>query len=320
MTSRETTTLLAQLRAIRELTDTEIQIAETRIGQARTEAVRRELSENAENARARAEAVGAAIRELGGVPEVIGPFLGRATAVVKALIEQAQPFDEALLGDLTLEHQLLDRARYVKALATSAGRSDIVALAQRLITAHSATVDWLTTVLAEEALGGPAALRRTPLQAAAGAAVKLVNLPVTWSARGVDRALDTVRATPPALGELLARGAHAGDIAARTLTASRDAALESAEQVTRREGAGTAAGSLHSVRAATGVLEPGELPVTDYDQLNVGRAVAAVKELTDPADIRAIVAYEEAHKKRHGVVSAAQTRLAVIAQEAAGLN
>ncbi|WP_433489975.1 ferritin-like domain-containing protein [Nocardia grenadensis] len=320
MTSRETTTLLAQLRAIRELTDTEIQIAETRIGQARTEAVRRELSENADNARARAEAVGAAIRELGGVPEVIGPFLGRATAVVKALLDQAQPFDEALLGDLTLEHQLLDRARYVKALATSAGRGDIAALAQRLITAHSATVDWLTTVLAEEALGGPAALRRTPLQAAAGAAVKLVNLPVTWSARGVDRALDTVRATPPALGELLSRGAHAGDIAARTLTASRDAALESAEQVTRREGAGTAAASLHSVRAATGVLEPGELPIADYDRLNVSRAVAAVKELTDPADIRAVVAYEEAHKKRHGVVSAAQTRLAVIAKEAAGLN
>ncbi|MEV3965766.1 ferritin-like domain-containing protein [Nocardia sp. NPDC050193] len=320
MTSRETTTLLAQLRAIRELTDTEIQIAETRIGQARTEAVRRELSENSENARARAEAVGAAIRELGGVPEVIGPFLGRATAVVKALIEQAQPFDEALLGDLTLEHQLLDRARYVKALATSAERSDIAALAQRLITAHAATVDWLTTVLAEEALGGPAALRRTPLQAAAGAAVKLVNLPVTWSARGVDRALDTVRATPPALGELLARGAHAGDIAARTLTASRDAALESAEEVTRREGAGNAAGSLHSVRAATGVLEAEELPIADYDQFNVSRAVAAVKELTDPADIRAIVAYEEAHKKRHGVVSAAQTRLAVIAKEVAGLN
>ncbi|MFI2229836.1 ferritin-like domain-containing protein [Nocardia testacea] len=320
MTSRETTTLLAQLRAIRELTDTEIQIAETRIGQARTEAVRRELTQNAENARARAEAVGAAIRELGGVPEVIGPFLGRATAVVKALIEQAQPFDEALLGDLTLEHQLLDRARYVKALATSAGRRDIAALAQRLITAHTATVDWLSTVLAEEALGGPAALRRTPLQAAAGAAVKLVNLPVTWSARGVDRALDTVRATPPALGELLARGAHAGDIAARTLTASRDAALDSAEQVTRREGASTAAGSLHSVRAATGVLEPEELPIDDYDQLNVSRAVAAVKELTDPADIRAIVAYEEAHKKRHGVVSAAQTRLAVIAKDVAGLN
>ena len=32
------------------------------------------------------------------------------------------------------------------------------------------------------ALGGPAALRRTPLQAVAGAAIRLVNVPVTWSA------------------------------------------------------------------------------------------------------------------------------------------
>jgi hypothetical protein len=76
----------------------------------------------------------------------------------------------------------------------------------------------------------------------------------------------------------------------------------------------------NSPGSSTGVLEPGELPIADYDGLNVSRAVAAVKELTDPADIRAIVAYEEAHKKRHGVVSAAQTRLAVIAQEVAGLN
>ena len=191
------TTLLAQLRAVLELTHTEIQVAETRIVQARTDAVRRELSENAANGRSRAEAIDAAIRQLGGVPELIGPFLGRAAAAVKALTEQAQPFDEALFGDLALEHQLLDRARYIKALAVAAGESDIENLAFRLIAAHSATVDWLTTVLAEDALGGPAALRRTPLQAAAGAAVRLVNVPVTWSARGLDRALDTVRTTPP---------------------------------------------------------------------------------------------------------------------------
>ncbi|WP_327115890.1 ferritin-like domain-containing protein [Nocardia sp. NBC_01730] len=320
MSTRDTTTLLAQLRAVLDLTNTEIQIAETRIAQARTEAVRRELSANADNARARAEAVEAAIRELGGVPELIGPFLGRAAAVVKAMVEQAQPFDEALLGDLTLEHQLLDRARYIKALATTTRQTDVVTLAERLITAHSATVDWLTTVLAEDALGGPAALRRTPFQAATGTAVKLVNIPVTWSARGLDRALDTVRATPPALGELLAQGAHAGGVAVRTLTASRDAALETAEQVTRREGADTAADALHSIRTATGVLEPGELPIDDYDDLNVTQAVAVVKELTEPADIRAIVAYEEANKNRHGVVSAAQTRLAAIAQEVTGLS
>ena len=320
MSTSDTMTLLAQLRTVLDLTHTEIQLAETRTVQARTEAVRRELSENADNGRARAEAIEAAIRELGGVPELVGPFLGRAGAAVKAVVEQAQPFDEALLGDLALEHQLLDRARYIKALAVAAQKKDVENLAFRLIAAHSATVDWLTTVLAEEALGGPAALGRTPLQAAAGTAVRLVNAPVAWSARGLDRALDTVRATPPALSELLSRGAHAGEVAITTLAASRDAALETAEQVTRREGADGVADVLHSARTAAGVLEPGELPVDDYDTLNVSEAVAAVKELTEPADVRAIVAYEEAHKNRQGVVSAAQTRLAAIAQDVAGLS
>ncbi|MGW0248558.1 ferritin-like domain-containing protein [Nocardia goodfellowii] len=315
-----THTLLAQLRALRDLTNTEIQIAETRIAQARTEAVQRELTENADNARARAEAIEAAIRDLGGVPAVIGPFLGRLAAAVKAVAEQAQPFDEALLGDLALEHQLLDRARYLKALAVSAKESDIAALADRLINAHSATVEWLSTVLAEDALGGPAALRRTPLQAATGTAVKLVNVPVTWSARGLDRALDTFRSAPPALGELLERGVRAGGVTVKTLTASRDAALETAERVTRREGAGGTADALHSVRTATGILEPEELPIGDYDELNVNQSVGAIKELTNPADVRAILAYEEANKNRQSVVSAAQTRLAAIAREVTGRN
>ncbi|ELB92041.1 MULTISPECIES: hypothetical protein [unclassified Rhodococcus (in: high G+C Gram-positive bacteria)] len=313
-------TLLAQLRAIHELTHTEIQIAETRTAQARTEAVRRELAENADHARERMAAIEAAIRDLGGLPEVVGPLVGRAAAAVKAVTEQAQSFDEALLGDLALEHQLLDRARYLKALAVASRRTDIEELAFRLITAHSATVDWLTTVLAEDALGGPAALRRTPMQAATGTAVRLINTPITWSARGLDRAIDTARATRPRLGALLGRGAHAGDVAVKTLSASRDAALETAEDVTRREGATAVAGVIHSARTAAGALEPGELPIGDYDELNVPQAVAAVKDLTDPADVRAVVAYEEAHKRRHGVVSAAQTRLAAIAQEVAGID
>ncbi|UGQ39888.1 ferritin-like domain-containing protein [Rhodococcus aetherivorans] len=320
MTKTDTATLLTQLRALLDLTNTEIQVAETRIPQARTDAVRRELTENAANGRARAEAIERTIRELGGLPDVIGPFVGRAAAAVKAMAEQAQPFDEALLGDLAVEHQLLDRARYLKALATAAQAPAVVGLADRLITAHSATVEWLTTVLAEDALGGPAALRRTPMQAAAGAAVRIVNLPVTWSTRGIDRAIDAARSTRPALGALLARGAHAGDVATKTLTASRDAALETAERVTRREGADGTARAIHTARSATGILTAEELPIPDYDNLNVSQAVAAVKELTEPADVRAIVAYEEAHKNRHGVVSAAQTRLAAIAQEVVGLH
>lgn len=320
MTTPDTTTLVAQLRAILDLTNTEIQVAETRVTQARTDAVRRELTQNAANGRARAQAIEAAIRELGGFPDLIGPFIGRAAAAVKALTEQAQPFDEALLGDLALEHQLLDRARYIKALAVAAQEKDAESLASRLIDAHSATVEWLTTVLAEDALGGPAALRRTPIQAATGAAVRLVYIPMAWSARGLDRAIDTVRTAPPALSELLDRGAQARDVALKTLAASRDAALETAERVVRGEGADDAADALHSVRAATGVLDPDELPIADYTELNVSEAVAAIKDLTAPTDIRAIIAFEEAHKNRQGVVSAAQTRLAGIAKEVVGIS
>ncbi|BDB41119.1 hypothetical protein IWGMT90018_15650 [Mycobacterium kiyosense] len=52
--------------------------------------------------------------------------------------------------------------------------------------------------------------------------------------------------------------------------------------MTRREGADRAADVLHSGRAAAGVLDAAELPVADYDDLNVSEAVAAVKELDEP--------------------------------------
>lgn len=319
MSTKDTTTLLAQLRTVLELTNTEIQVAETRVAQARTEAVQQELTENARHGRERALKVEAAIRALGGYPDVVAPFLGRATAAVKALAEQAQPFDEALLGDLILEHQLLDRARYLKALAVGAGEKDVEALAAELITAHSATVEWLTTVLAEDALGGPAALRRTPVQAAAGLAVKLANLPLTWSARGIDRVLDAIRNTQPTLEELADRAAAAGDVATKAFTASRDAALETAEKVTRDAGADDAADVLHSLRTAAGVVQPEELPIPDYDELNVSSAVAAIKELTEPAEVRAVIAYEEQHRNRSSVISAAQVRVAEIAREVVGV-
>ncbi|ODQ86313.1 hypothetical protein [Mycolicibacterium holsaticum] len=320
MTTATETTLLRQLRTMLDLTHTEIQVAETRVLQARTEAVRRELTENAENGRIRAEGIEKAIRDLGGFPDTVGPFLGRAAAAVKALTEQAQPFDEALLGDLALEDQLLDRARYIKALAVSAKHPDIQGLADRLITAHSATVNWLTTVLAEDALGGPAALQRTPMQAAAGTAVKLVNLPGQWSAQSVERVAELVRSAGPAVEDLRQRAQRASEITLKALGASRDGALKRAEDVVRREGADEAADRLHKARAQGGVVDADELPIEGYDELNQTDAVAEVKELDDPSDIRTIIAYEEMHKNRQRVVSAAQTRLAAIAQEVVGLS
>ncbi|MGB3356258.1 MAG: ferritin-like domain-containing protein [Mycobacterium sp.] len=319
-TTVTTASLLTQLRSLLDLTHTEIQVAETRVVQARTDAVRTELQQNADNARIRAEAIEKAIRDLGGYPDVIGPFLGRAAAAVKALTEQAEPFDEALLGDLALEGQLLDRARYVKALAVAAKDKDVEALATRLITAHTATVEWLTTVLAEDALGGPAALRRTPLQAAAGFAVKFVNLPLTWSTRRAERAADALRSVRPAVNDLVDRGARTSDIATKALAGARDSALETAERIAREQGAGQAADAIHAARSATGILDASELPIAGYDELNVSEAVSAIKELTDPTDIRVIVAYEEANKERQRVVSAAQTRLAAIAQDVVGIS
>ena len=313
-------TLIAQLRTILDLTNTEIQVAETRIAQARTDAVRRELTQNAENGRDRAEHIEQAIRDLGGFPDVIGPFLGRAAAAVKALTEQAAPFDEALLGDLALEDQLLDRSRYVKALAVAAKDKDVEALAERLITAHSATVEWLTTVLAEDALGGPAALRRTPLQAAAGLTVKVLNLPFTWSVERAERAVEAVRSVRPAVGDLVDRGARSSEIAAKALAGARNSALEAAERITREQGAEEVADVIHAARGAAGVLDSDELPIAEYDELNQADAVAAIKDLTDASDIRVIVSYEEAHKNRQRVVSAAQTRLAAIAQEVVGIG
>ncbi|MDG4667060.1 ferritin-like domain-containing protein [Mycobacterium sp. 236(2023)] len=313
-------TLIAQLRTVLDLTHTEIQVAETRVAQARTDAVQRELTQNAENAKIRAEAIEKAIRDLGGFPDILGPFLGRAAAAVKALTEQAEPFDEALLGDLALEGQLLDRSRYVKALAVSAKESDVEELATRLITAHTATVEWLTTVLAEDALGGPAALRRTPLQAAAGLAVKLANLPFTWSTRGAERIAEALRSVRPNVDELIERGSRTGEVATKVLTGARDSALQTAERISRDQGAENAAEVIHAARGATGILTAEELPIADYDDLNVNDAASAVKELEEPSDIRAIIAYEEAHKDRQRVVSAAQTRIAAIAQEVVGIN
>jgi hypothetical protein len=48
----------------------------------------------------------------------------------------AQPLDEALLGDLALEHQLRDRARYVAAVAGTADLPAVHELARDLEAAH----------------------------------------------------------------------------------------------------------------------------------------------------------------------------------------
>jgi hypothetical protein len=323
----DNTQLINQLRALLLLTQTEEQIARTRIGQARTDAVRRELAQNADHAAERTRAITAQLRELGGVADVVTPALGRLGALVKATFDQGEPMEEALLQDLSLEHQLVDRATYLKVLADAAKQTKVHALAERLITAHTATVEWLTVVLAEEALGGPAALRATPLQRAAGGATRLANLPVRFAANTVNKAVDTAQqAGEQTTGTISGVVDNVVDKATsftgavrETLTVGRVASLRRAERIAQREGNTTTAKAVAATRRELGDVTIDELPIKDYESLSTADIAKAVKELDRAEDVRTVIRYEETHKARASVVSAAQAQVARLAKEAVGI-
>ena len=317
------TTLLTQLRTLLDLTHTEIQVAETRVTQARTEAVRRELEQNARNAEQRAELLQEALRDLGGVPDVVGPVLGRLSALVKTPLEQTEPLDEALLQDLALEHELLDRARYLKALAETAEDASVQQLAERLITAHTATVEWLSVVLAEEALGGPATLRATPMQRVAGGATRVINAPARLAAERVNRAAasatqvrDQAKST---LSQAKDKGSTLTNAAREVLTTGRNASLRQAETEAEQAGDAKTARAVHRVRQEAGALDASELPIKNFDELYAQDAVKAVKALDKAADVRAILRYEENNAARRSVITAAEAQITALAKETAGV-
>jgi len=320
----DTYKLINQLRALVLLTQTEEQVARTRTIQARTDAVRRELTQNADNAAARSLEITAQLRALGGVPDVVTPAIGRLSAVLKATFEQAAPLEEALLGDLQLEHNLLDRATYLKVLADTAGEVKVRQLAEKLIDAHKATVEWLTVVLAEDALGGPVALEATPLQRVAGGMVRGVNAPFRFVANTVNGAVDTVQhvgdETSERFGAVVNRASALTDAVRETLTAGRSASLRKAEQIAKREGNQDAAQAAHAAREELGDVAADELPIKNFDNLSVSDAVKAIKNLKTPHDINVVIRYEETHKARANVASAAQTQLAALAKEAVGVS
>jgi hypothetical protein len=314
-----TDTLVVQLDALSQLTRTEAQIARVRVAQARTDAVRRELRENAGNADRRAARIAAQLRRLDAVPDVVSPALGRVLALVKATVDQVQSIDEALLGDLTLEHQLRDRARYVRVLAERAGLPEVRELADDLVTAHSATIDWLTTVLAEEALGGPSALVPTPLQRVAGGVVQAFTFPTRIAVRGAKRAVNTVylrgEQARGSVEEFAGTVVKIGSGTREVASTGRNAMLQRAERV----GADATADALHETRAELGVLKAAELPIKRYEEMTAQESIAALRKLSDPDELNAMIRFEESHKNRSGVISAAQTRYAAVAKNSAGI-
>lgn len=293
------------------------------MAQASTDAVRRELTQNAANAEKRTDAIARELRRLGGVPDVVTPAVGRLVAIAKSGVEQSQPLPEALFGDLALEHQLLDRARYVKVLAKELNEKATVALAERLEKAHSATVEWLTTVLAEEALGGPAAIKATPLQTVAGGAYRVAILPGRWTLAQINSAANRVsQSTEEVRNRILefrGKAAQISGSASEVVSASVSAGLRTGEKQAK-DNSDKAGDKIHEARRKTGNLDASELPIKGYDELSASAAAEAVKDLSKAEDIRTIVRYEEAHKDRSTVVSAAQTTLARIAKDAVSSN
>jgi bacterioferritin (cytochrome b1) len=313
--------LRGELNALLRLTQTEAVIAQIRRAQARDEAIEKELAQNADNCEDRARRLTQAIRDLGGVPDIFGAAIGRAAAVAKAQAEQGQPLAEALLGDLALERQLLDRARFARVLAETADERKVVRLMERLETAHSATVEWINTRLAEHAVGGPTAIRPTPVQAAVGVSRRVATFPARQAVDSLNRSIvafgEFQEQVEESVTTTVDRVRRVADAVGEAWTAGRDAMLERGEAVANAEGAGRTAKALHRGRVELGALNADELPIKRYQDLNVTTVVNRLQRLTDAEEIRSVLTYEQATKNRKGVVSAAQAQLEEVANQVA---
>lgn len=319
--SVSTAALVSELHTLLRLTNTEAQIAQTRRSQATTKEYERELDQNAKKCDERARLLAQAIRDLGGLPDVVGAALGRVGALAKTQFEQTQSFPSALLGDLALEHQLRDRARFAKVLAESLNERKIVTLMERLEVAHSATIEWIENRLAEIAVGGPAALRPTPMQTAVGFAQRAAWLPVKSANVVLNRSVATVdkmrNRTEARVGSTVERTRVLAGAAGSVLSAGRDAALKRTEQVAHEQGEGQVADNVHRTRQNLGVVDAAELPIRNYDGIAATTVIGRLEKLEDPQDVRAVLAYEQVHANRKGVVNAAQKRIEELARERA---
>jgi bacterioferritin (cytochrome b1) len=330
-----TALLRTELTTLLRLTQTEAAIAQARRAQAASAEINQELAQNAANCNERADLLAEQIARLGGVPDVLGAALGRVSAFAKLQLDQTQSFPEALLGDLALERQLLDRTRFAKALAQATSEDDVLDILDRLEVAHTATVDWLHLRLAEVAVGGPVALRPTPVQAALSSAQAVAGIPAVQANKLVNRAIalaqrlrgrtvestkSTVDRTVESTKSTLNRGTELASAGASVVTAGRDAMLNRGETVAREQGAASLADSVHAVREDLGIVAASDLPIKSYDNLSGDAVMAKLGEMDDPEEIRTVIAFETAHKNRKGVLKAAESRIEDIARELASTD
>ena len=316
--------LLTQLNALLRLTHTETLTAQTRRAEATSDAVERELATNVDKGKQRAQLLSDAIKDLGSVPDVLGVAVGRFNAAVKASAEQGQDLTDALLGDLALEHELLDRTRLARMVAEQANETKTLKVLDRLDDAHTETIDWLMTRLAEVAVGGPAALRPTTMQSVVGISRRASQFPVRQAAATLNRSVDVVgrlrQRTVEAVTTNVERARELVIAAGDVWTAGRDATLKRTEEVAEQRGARTTARNVNSARRGLGAVDALELPIRGYDALNAETAIARIGRLSDADDVRTILAYETANKHRKGVIAAARDQLEQVASQLAAAS
>lgn len=316
-TLSESTSLVAELTALLRLTRAEAQTARLRVTQARREQIRVDLQSNAAAADARADRIQAAIRRLGGVPDVFADAIGRLAAATKATFEQAQPFSNGLLGDLALEHQLRDRASFVRVLAETQDQPAVATLMHQLELAHRETIEWINVRLAEVAQGGPAALSPTPTQAVVGVATRIALFPSRGGAALVNQTVNLLQRgrgrTEQVVEDAREQVTVSANATGQVAGAARNAALAKAEKVAPSAGVRKAA---RQTRDGLGVIPAADLPVSGFESLRSTAAIKAVARLNDAEDIRLLLRFEQAHKNRKGVSAAAQKQLSELADRA----
>jgi bacterioferritin (cytochrome b1) len=299
-------------------------IAQTRRAQATTPDFERELAANADKANERSRLLAEAIRSLGGFPDVVGGVVGRVGAAMKASAEQGQDLAEALLGDLALEHELRDRAQLARMLAEQLRETKTVKVLDRVEMAHGVTIEWLMTRLAEVAVGGPAALRPTPVQAMVGVSRRVTQFPARRAASTLNRTVDAAgrlqQRTADVVTGNVQRTRQLVEAAGEIWTAGRDATLKRSEDVAREQGAGGTARSLNRTRRQLGAVDGSELPIRGYDALAADAAISRIGRLRDADAVSTVLAYEMANKKRKGVTAAARSRVEELASQLAAVS
>ena len=180
--------LVTELQNLLRLTAFEQTIATIRRTQARTTALEEELTANVQKARERGVLLVQAIRTPAACPTSSAARSARSARSPRRSSTRCRPCRRALLGDLTLEHQLRERTRYARTLAESLEAESVLPVLDRLETAHTATIDWLEERLGEVARTGTSLLRATPLQAAVGTARRIAAAPLGVLAGGVNQA------------------------------------------------------------------------------------------------------------------------------------